>query len=135
MEYEFKVNIASRHRGRGIPRRDIFKIRRWRRDEERRRKERREKEQMREIKRAKAEATKIVSGEEYREQIGSPEKRLPNAPDMVRVFDFGKNSGENEFFHEASTISSVSSVTERKPRQARTLRSMEESSVSRRPKR
>jgi len=117
MEYEFKVNIASRHRGRGIPRRDIFKIRRWRRDEERRRCERREKEAMREQKRAKNEAQKIVSGEKYREELCSPEKRhqVSIAPDMV------------------STTSSISTQRQRVQRQRQPR--ISETNVNRRQRR
>lgn len=77
MEYEFKVNITSRHRGRGIPRKDITKIRRWRRDEERTRKQKRDREAQREIERAKAESKKIVTGEACREKLTSPDKADP----------------------------------------------------------
>lgn len=84
MEFEFKKNITSRNRGRGIPRGDIFKIRRWRRDEERRSEEKRVKDRKREERKAQFEKQKITSPKDFKKALNRKVRELKLNDDSSR---------------------------------------------------
>jgi len=70
MEYQFKLNIlnSSKQKGRGISKKDLVRIRKWRREEENRKKKKQELDESMETKKIEKEVSKIAINESLRSQ-------------------------------------------------------------------